>query len=149
MTTYLNQRRDNSHRHQWVAVIVLALVGMASLIYVLQESTPTQTDSSASPSEATADPSLKDKTPATVSPESPNPTGTETAQAAKPEKSPYERIAGSIEGSLYKAFASRFAQDKENQLWADKAAAHFKRIFLFDINFKKDLRPRRPLRLGF
>ncbi len=54
-------------------------------------------------------------------------------------------ISGEVEHSLYTSFARHFdREDKEQRLIAEQLAAHFKRIFFFDINFKRDLRPGDP-----
>jgi len=52
-------------------------------------------------------------------------------------------ISGEINVSLYNSFTSHFdKKDKTGQLHAQQLAAHFKRLFFFDINFKRDLRPK-------
>lgn len=51
-------------------------------------------------------------------------------------------LSGSISATLYGAFAEHFADgDKDEKLDAEILAAHFKRLFFFDINFRRDLRP--------
>ncbi len=159
MTIYLNQRRRRPHWQQWTIIGLLLFLGAASLIYVLDEADLTSPDSVTPSSPQNEAPALTAEVKAEQP--SPAPANNQALVAPPPEasdKTPAEEkvaepaytvIRGSIEGSLYGAFSSQFPEDKENQLWADKAAAHFKRIFLFDINFKKDLRPKDSFALAF
>jgi murein DD-endopeptidase MepM/ murein hydrolase activator NlpD len=67
---------------------------------------------------------------------------TETPLGPDVPKDHPRALVGRIESSIYSAFASQFdAEDKEAQLVGQQIAAHFKRIFVFDIDFTRDVRP--------
>lgn len=66
----------------------------------------------------------------------------QNAPATDTETEKDQVVVGKIEVSLYNSFAGHFDKnDKKEQLYAQQLAAHFKRLFFFDINFKRDLRP--------
>ena len=51
-------------------------------------------------------------------------------------------VSGLVEQSLYAAFARHFdPDDPEARLLAQQLAAHFKRLFFFDVNFRRDILP--------
>lgn len=61
-----------------------------------------------------------------------------------PEKPPGlpSVVTGNVRNSLYESFGRHFDLDNPaERLLAQQLAAHFKRLFFFDVNFRKDLRP--------
>ncbi|GAB4300430.1 MAG: hypothetical protein Kow0090_15930 [Myxococcota bacterium] len=58
----------------------------------------------------------------------------------KPEiKGGFKIISGTIRSSIYESFSRNFDETKEGKLLSEKVAAHFKRVFLFDLNFRRDV----------
>lgn len=67
------------------------------------------------------------------------------APAPVPEATPpagVRTLTGAIAANLYNSFVVLFdAEDPKEQLLAQQVAAHFKRLFFFDVNFDRDPRP--------
>ncbi len=65
----------------------------------------------------------------------------EFAGPTRPAEFP-RTVVGRVRGSLYGSFQQHFdSKDPDERLAAEQLAAHFKRLFFFDIDFKRDLRP--------
>ncbi|RJO74515.1 MAG: M23 family metallopeptidase [Myxococcales bacterium] len=147
-------------RRKWRALAALTLFAGATLYFMLggddgesEEAEAPDLDpvltADAPSADPTASPSVPPATELVLAAASPDGTAAPVvapAQAAmegpvRPENLA-NVISGTVEHSLYKSFARHFdAADPAAQLLAEQLAAHFKRIFFFDIDFERDVHP--------
>ncbi len=80
--------------------------------------------------------------PVAAQPQSPPALPAPTWPPDAPDTGGYFSVAGTIDSNLYSAVTSSLdAHSPDETLLAEKLAAHLKRIFMFKIDFRKDLRP--------